>query len=70
MLRGCEKDVDIRRFGGAGEEWAAATDFPTKEGVVRDLWLTIRMIAELSIRVIGSADGSIKVEAELLGWVK
>lgn len=70
MLRGCEKDVDTRGFGGADEEWAAATDVPTKAGEERELWRTMRTIEELSIRVIGSVDGSIKVEEEVLGWVK
>lgn len=73
MLGGCETDVPARgRVVGAGEddEWAAAREVPTKEGVTRDLWLTIRTIEELSIRVIGSANGSINVVVELLGWVK
>lgn len=72
MLGGCETDVHPRgRVAGGGEdEWAAAMDVPTLEGTTRDLWLTMRTIEELSIRIIDSADRSIKVEAELLGWVK
>lgn len=72
ILGRCETDVPRRgRVAGAGEdEWAAARDVPTKEGVRRELWLTMRTIEELSIRFIGSANGSIKVDVELLGWVK
>ncbi len=70
MVRVCAVDDETRRFIGAGADCAAATEIPTKAGVVRELWLTMRMIEELSIRAIDSMDEGAKVEEELVGWVR
>ncbi len=70
MVWVCETDDQTRRFIGAGADCAAATVVPTKAGVVRERWLTMRMIEELSIRAIDSMDEGAKVEEELVGWVR
>ncbi len=70
MVWVCEMDDETRRYIGAGVDCAAATEVPTKAGLVRELWLTMRMIEELSIRDIVSIYEGDKVEEELVRWVK